>query len=123
MSDLKFTTEHEWVRVEGETAKIGISTHAAEELGEIVYVELPAVGTSFEAAAEFGTVESVKTLSSLYMPVSGEVLAVNAEAVQNPALLNDNTEGAWLIQVKLANPSEVDSLMDRDAYQSFLDNA
>jgi glycine cleavage system H protein len=121
-SHLKFTEEHEWVNLEGDIATIGISLHAAEELGEIVYVDLPAVGTQFEQMDEFGTVESVKTLSSLYMPVGGEVTEVNKHLVKEPGAINESPyEDGWLVKIKVADEKEVDDLMTYSEYQQFLE--
>ncbi len=122
-SHLKFTEEHEWVKLDGDVATIGISLHASEELGEIVYVDLPNTGSQFEQMDEFGTVESVKTLSSLYMPVGGEVVEINKTLVKEPGLINESPyEDGWLVKIKVADEKEVDDLMTYSEYQQFLES-
>jgi len=121
INDLKFTKDHEWVKVTGSEAIIGISDYAQSELGEIVFIELPAVGESREKESVFGTVEAVKAVSDLFMPVSGEVLEVNSELEGKPELINESPyELGWMIKVKMSNPAELDSLMDAAAYESFI---
>lgn len=116
-SDLKYTKEHEWIRLEGDTATIGISDHAQSELGDIVYVEVEVVGETVEADAVFGTVEAVKTTSELYMPVTGEVLEFNDKLSDEPELVNTDPYGeGWIIKVKVANVADLDSLLDSEAY-------
>ena len=116
-SDLKYTKEHEWIRLEGDTATIGISDHAQSELGDIVYVEVDTVGETVEADAVFGTVEAVKTTSELYMPVSGEVLAFNEKLSDEPELVNTDPYGeGWIVKVKVTNVADVAALMDSEAY-------
>ena len=116
-SDLKYTKEHEWIRLEGDTATIGISDHAQIELGDIVYVEVDTVGETVEADAVFGTVEAVKTTSDLYMPVSGEVLAFNEKLSDEPELVNTDPYGeGWIVKVKVTNVADVAALMDSEAY-------
>ena len=119
--DVRYSESHEWVKATGETAKLGITDYAQDQLGDIVFVELPDVGESFEKGAEFGTVESVKAVSELYMPVSGEIVAINDALEDAPELVN-NTPFAdgWMIEVKLDDLSELDALMDKDAYLSIL---
>ncbi len=120
-SACKFTQEHEWISLSGDTATIGISLHAVEELGEIVYVDLPKVGAQFGQMDEFGTVESVKTLSSLYMPLAGEVTQVNATLVKDPGTLNESPyEDGWLIKIKIADENEYHDLMTYEEYQQYL---
>ena len=120
-SDYRYTKEHEWVHVEGETGTIGITSYAQHELGDVVFVELPKVGSKLEAGASFGTVESVKAVSDIYAPVSGEVTEINSALRDAPENLNNDPHGAaWLIRVKLANPSEVSKLMDTAAYESYV---
>ncbi|MBD3400201.1 MAG: glycine cleavage system protein GcvH [Candidatus Coatesbacteria bacterium] len=119
--DRKYADSHEWVLAEGETASIGISAYAAEELGELVYIELPEVGEQLEKGTEFGVVESVKAASDLMAPVSGEVVEVNEEAVDEPKLVNDDPyNGGWLVKVKLADPDELDNLHDAGAYEDII---
>jgi len=115
--DVRYAEDHEWLRPSEAAARIGISDYAQDQLGDIVYVELPEVGRSLAKGEEFGTVESVKAVSSLYMPVGGEVTAVNAQLAEAPELVNTDPYGqGWMIEVKVADPAEVDALMDRAAY-------
>jgi glycine cleavage system H protein len=115
--DRRYSREHEWVRVEGSTAVIGITSFAADELGDIVYVELPAVGARLTQFAAFGVVESVKAVSDLFAPISGEVTEVNGELGASPELLNGDPFGAgWIAKVSLADPSELDKLLDAGSY-------
>lgn len=119
--DVKYTDDHEWAKLEGEEVKIGVSDYAQDQLGEIVFVELPEVGDKFGKGDEFGTLESVKAVSELYMPVSGEVVAVNEDLADTPELVNKEPyAGGWMIAVKLDNPTEMDELMDSDAYLEML---
>ena len=115
--DLRYSKEHEWVRVEGDTATIGITSFAADELGDIVFIELPEVGSTLSQFGTFGVVESVKAVSDLYAPISGEVLEVNEALRDAPELLNSDAfaEG-WIAKVRLSDAAEVDELMDADAY-------
>lgn len=116
-----FTEEHEWIAVEGETATVGITAHAAEQLGDVVFVEVSDVGTSVEKGGECGTIESVKAASEIYSPAGGEILEVNAALEDNPGLVNESPEGeAWLYKMKLADPGELESLMDRAAYEALI---
>jgi len=119
--DVRYAEDHEWVKAGTDTVKIGISDYAQDQLGDIVFVELPQVGDKFEKGAEFGTVESVKAVSELYMPVGGEILSVNTALEDAPELVNDTpyTEG-WMIEIRPDDLSEVDSLMTRDAYIEML---
>lgn len=117
-----YTKEHEWVRVEGETATVGISDHAQEQLGDIVFVELPEIGRSLAKGEEAAVVESVKAASEVYAPVSGEVVERNEALVEAPAQVNEDAEGAaWFFRLRLTDPAELEGLMDRDAYESFLE--
>jgi glycine cleavage system H protein len=119
--DLHYAASHEWVRVEGETGTVGITDHAQKELGEIVYLELPEVGHVFNAEDEFGTVESVKAVSELFTPVSGEVVEVNKGAIQEPGIVNDDPYGdGWLIKVKLSTDQEISKLMSAEKYTEYL---
>lgn len=119
--DVRYAESHEWVKVAGETAKIGITDYAQDQLGDIVFVELPDVGESFEKGTEFGTVESVKAVSELYIPVGGEIVAINEGLEDAPELINNTPfSDGWMIEVKLDDPSEVDALMGKDAYLSTL---
>lgn len=123
-TDLRYTSDHEWVRVEGTEAVVGVTAFAAEQLGDVVFVDLPAVGRSLAKAAAFGVVESVKAVSDLYAPVSGEVVAVNADLAGTPELVNsDPFGGGWMIRVRLADPGELDRLLDADAYATLTASA
>ena len=118
-SDLKYAKSHEWVRLTGGTAAVGITDHAQHELTDVVFVELPAVGRKLAAGEACAVVESVKTASDIYSPVSGEVTAVNQPLVDNPALVNTEPyAGGWFFQVKLANPTELDALLSPENYQA-----
>ena len=121
MSDLKFSKDHEWLRVEGNTATIGISDYAQEQLGDVVYVELPEIGQKFSAGAQAAVVESVKAASEVYMPVSGEVVEINGVIEDEPTTVNSDPAGeGWFFKIKLSDPSELDDLMDDDAYKSYI---
>ncbi len=120
-SDYRYTKEHEWIKVSGSTGTIGITDYAQHELGDVVFVELPAAGTKITAGQTFGTVESVKAVSEIYAPVSGEVIEANATLSGAPETVNSDPHGAaWLVKVKLANPAEVTALMDAAAYEAFV---
>jgi glycine cleavage system H protein len=120
-ADLKYSKEHEWVRVEGTTGYIGISDFAQKELGDIVYVEVESVGETFAKDAVFGTVEAVKTVSDLFMPVSGKVLEKNAGLNDNPEAVNTDPYGkGWMIKIEFTNAAELDGLMDADAYKAHI---
>jgi glycine cleavage system H protein len=115
--DLLFTKEHEWLRISGDTATIGISAHAQKELGDIVYIELPKPGTKFKSGESFGNVESVKAVSELFMPVSGEVIDINEELGASPEKINEDPYGAgWMIQIRLLNQDETSDLMSSEEY-------
>ena len=117
---LKYSKEHEWVATEETVATVGITDYAQDQLGEIVYVELPAVGDKISKDDAFGVVESVKAVSDIYAPVSGTVVEVNGALNEKPELLNQDAEGAaWIFKIKLADPAELDKLMDKDAYIAF----
>lgn len=119
--NFRYTKEHEWVLVEGDTGTIGITDHAQEELGDIVYVDLPKPGARLEQGKSLGSVESVKAVSDVYSPVSGEVLEANSVLAEAPEKLNEDPHGAaWLVKVKLANPGEVQNLMSAADYQSYI---
>ena len=116
-ADLRYTKDHEWVRLDGDTATIGVTDFAAGQLGDVVFVDLPAAGKKVEQFATFGVVESVKAVSDLYAPVSGEVAEVNADLASQPELVNsDPFGGGWMIKVKVADPAQVAGLLDADAY-------
>ena len=115
--DLRYTREHEWVRASADEATVGITEFAAHELGDVVFVELPAVGTQVEQHATFGVVESVKAVSDLFAPVSGEVIAINEALAQTPELVNsDPYDGAWMIRVRMRDPGQLEGLLDASAY-------
>ena len=116
-----FTKEHEWVRVEGDTATVGISNHAQEQLGDIVFAEVPEAGRKVSKGQEAAVVESVKAASDVYAPVSGEVIEGNSALAEDPALINSDPEGqGWFFKLKLDNASELDGLMDESAYSDFV---
>jgi len=120
-ADLKYSKEHEWVKADGNIATIGITTHAQDELGDIVYVELPKVGTKFSAMKEFGVVESVKTVSTLYCPVSGEVTEVNPSLSSKPETVNSDPHGeGWMIRIKMTDPSELNGLLSAQDYEALI---
>ena len=119
--DRRYAESHEWVRVDGEIGTVGITDHAQKQLGEIVYLELPEVGHMYDAGDEFGTVESVKAVSELFTPISGEVVEVNNAAVTEPGIINDDPFGdGWLIKVKLSTDVEIGKLMSADAYGEYV---
>ena len=119
--NLKYSKEHEWVKVDGSIATIGITSHAQSELGDIVYVELPKIGAKFSAMKEFGVVESVKTVSTLYCPVTGEVIEINSSLSSKPEVVNTDPYGqGWIIKVKLSDPSEADKLLSSKEYEALL---
>jgi glycine cleavage system H protein len=118
---LYFTREHEWIQVEGDTATIGISNHAQEQLGDIVFAEVPQAGTRVSKGQEAAVVESVKAASDVYAPVSGEVIEGNQAVADDPALVNSDPEGAgWFFKLRLDNPGELDGLMDEGAYREWV---
>jgi glycine cleavage system H protein len=120
-ANYRYTNQHEWVDVKGDVATVGITDYAQHELGDVVFVELPKPGTKVTAGKSFGTVESVKAVSDIYAPVSGEVVEANGDLHSAPEKINsDPHKTAWLIKVKLANPAEVKSLMDAAAYEAFV---
>ena len=117
----KYSKDHEWVIVENGIATIGITNHAQEQLGDVVFIELPAIGKKVAAHEQAAVVESVKAASEVYVPVSGEVVEVNKELEGDPALVNRDAEsGAWFMKVKLSNPAELDELMDKAAYDKLV---
>ena len=120
LEGLKYSESHEWVKVEGNVAIIGVSDFAQAEMGDITYVDMPEADDTVEAGEEFGALESVKAASDLYSPVSGVVVAVNGELEDTPEKVNEDAYAAWIIKVEMSNPSEVDALMDAAAYQSFI---
>lgn len=120
-ADLRYTRDHEWVRVDGDEAIVGITGYAAEQLGDIVFVELPAIGQRLEASRQFGVVESVKAVSDLFAPLTGEVVATNDALTGAPELVNTDPYGdGWMIRVRLADPADLEDLLDADAYDAIV---
>ena len=120
-SNLKYTKEHEWVLVEGNVATVGITDYAQGELGEIVFVEVETVGETLAAGEVFGTVEAVKTVSDLFLPLDGEIIEFNESLVDSPELVNDSPYGdGWMIKVQISNPEQVDSLLSADEYTALV---
>jgi len=118
----RYTREHEWIRLDGDTATVGISDYAQEQLGDIVFVELPDVGKQLDKGAEAAVVESVKAASEIFAPVAGEVVEVNDALADGPGAVNDEPEGAgWFLKMKVRNRADVDALMDKAAYKAFLE--
>ncbi len=118
----RYTRDHEWVRLEGDVAVVGISKYAQEQLGDIVYVELPEIGKKLAKGDEAAVVESVKAASEVYAPVAGEVVAVNQTLADEPAKVNESPEvSGWFVKLKPANPGDLDALMDESAYKAFLE--
>lgn len=122
LKEFKFSKEHEWVKVEGDIAAVGISDHAQHELGDVVYVELPAVGDSFKKGDALGNIESVKAVSDIYAPVSGKVTAVNGELEDQPEIVNQDPYGkGWIAKLKMEDTAELDDLMNHDEYQQMIE--
>ncbi|MDR3462636.1 MAG: glycine cleavage system protein GcvH [Beijerinckiaceae bacterium] len=118
---LRFTDEHEWVKLEGDIATVGITSHASGQLGDLVFVELPKVGTTLKKGAPAAVVESVKAASDVYAPLAGDVIEINADAEANPALVGEDPQGAgWLYKLRLANVSDLDHLLDEAAYAALI---
>ncbi|MCC9054108.1 glycine cleavage system protein GcvH [Microbacterium sp. F2E] len=115
LAALKYTEEHEWIALSGDVATVGITDYAADQLGDIVYVDLPAVGATVTAGEVCGEIESTKSVGELYAPLTGEVVEVNADVVDDPALVNGDAFGAWLVKIQV-DPADADALLDRDAY-------
>jgi glycine cleavage system H protein len=123
MSNRKYSKDHEWVTVEGDVGTVGISDHAQEQLGDVVYVEVPEAGTTIEKGEQAATIESVKAASEIYSPVSGEVVEGNAALADEPGAVNSDPHGAgWFYKIKLTNTAELDGLMDEEAYKAYLDS-
>jgi glycine cleavage system H protein len=124
MANERFTKDHEWIRVDGDVATIGITSHAQSQLGDVVFVEVPEVGRKAAQGEAVAVVESVKAASDVYAPVAGEVIEVNGDLAGAPAMVNEDAEGkAWFFKMKLANAAELDALMDRAAYEAFVKDA
>ena len=121
-SGLLYTKEDEWIKVDGDEATIGVSDHAQDSLSDIVYLEMPDVGDSFAMGDTFGVIESVKAAADLYMPISGEITAVNEDLIDTPELVNSDPYGeAWMVKVKISDSAELNDLMDVDAYAKYLE--
>ena len=118
--DVFYTKEHEWARLEGDVVLVGISDYAQDQLGDIVFVEMPEVGDSFDGGEEFGTLESVKAVSELYIPIGGEIVAVNEELEDAPELINEDPYGGWIIKIQPSDKGELDELLSREAYLELL---
>lgn len=118
---LKFTQEHEWLKIEGDVATVGITTHAAEQLGDLVFVELPDVGATFSKNGEAATIESVKAASDVYCPLDGEIVEINQAIVDDPSLVNSDPQGAgWFFKLKLSSTADADALLDEAAYKELV---
>ena len=118
---VKYTEEHEWIKVDGSIATVGITKHAAEQLGDVVFVELPAIGKKVEKGKEAAVVESVKAASEVYAPINGDITEVNKAIADEPSLVNSDPEGeAWFMKIKIADPKQLDGLMDKAAYDKFV---
>ena len=115
-ADLKYSNDHEWIRMAGETGQIGITNYAQQQLGDVVYVELPEVGRALRKGEQFGSIESVKAVSDLFCPVSGAVVEVNSALSENPESVNQNAHDAWMIVIKPSNPDELSELLSAEAY-------
>jgi len=119
--ELLYTKDHEWLKCVGDEALIGITDYAQSELGDIIFAEMPAIGDAFDKDAAFGTVEAVKAVSEVFLPIAGEVIDVNAELSDKPELINEDPYGAgWMIRLRLKNPADVEGLMDAAAYNQFI---
>ncbi len=122
MSDIKFTDDHEWIRVEGDIATCGITVYAQEQLGDVVFVDLPAVGQSFAKGDEAAVVESVKAAAEVYAPLAGEIVETNDVVVENPATVNEDAMGAgWFFKLRIADAADLDGLMDQTAYDTYVE--
>ena len=121
--ELRYSKDHEWIRIDGDRGRIGITDYAQNQLGDVVFLELPEVGKTLTPGEQFGTVESVKAVSELFAPVAGEVVEVNSELTSKPELINEDAHGeAWMMVVKITDPATVDALMDAKAYQAFVES-
>ena len=119
-ADLKYTKDHEWIRLTGDTAEIGITDYAQRQLGDVVFVELPDVGSTISAGKSFGSIESVKAVSELFAPMSGEVIEVNPHLKEHPETVNSDPHGAWMVKVRLSDAAATASLIDAVAYESLV---
>jgi len=122
MAELKFTKSHEWVRIEGSIAMVGITDYAQSQLGDIVFIELPKVGQSLKKSSQLGTIESTKAASELYAPISGEITQINSDLINNPQWINESAlDKGWIAKVKPEDPAELDSLLDESAYRELVE--
>ncbi len=120
-ADLRYTNEHEWIKIDGDVAIVGITDFAQSELGDIVFVEIDTLGETLEANAIFGTVEAVKTVSDLFLPVAGEIVEVNSKVIDAPELVNEDPYGdGWLVKIKASDVQDIDALLDVDSYKQFI---
>ena len=120
-TNVKYTSEHEWIRMEGDEAIVGITDYAQDQLGDIVFIDIPTEGETLEAGEVFGTIEVVKTVSDLFLPVAGEVLCQNEALADNPELVNQDPYGeGWIIKVQVSNPAELEGLLDAEAYKELI---
>jgi glycine cleavage system H protein len=120
-ADYRYTKDHEWIKVEGPVGTIGITDYAQGELGDVVFAELPKVGATMKAGESFGTIESVKAVSEIFTPVSGEITEINSKLVDTPEIINKDPHGsAWLVKIRLSDPKEVSALMDAAAYETYI---
>jgi glycine cleavage system H protein len=115
-AELKYTTDHEWMQIDGDLGRVGITDYAQQQLGDVVYVDLPAVGTAVEKGQSFGSIESVKAVSELFAPVTGDIVEVNTALKDTPEIVNTDPHGAWMVVIRLANPAETDGLLDSVQY-------
>ena len=121
--ELRYSKDHEWIRVDGDRGRIGITDYAQNQLGDVVFLELPEVGRTLTAGEQFGTVESVKAVSELFSPVAGEVVEVNSELTSKPELINEDPQGeAWMVVVRITDPASVQALMDAEAYKALVES-
>ncbi|MGA2719984.1 MAG: glycine cleavage system protein GcvH [Candidatus Acidiferrales bacterium] len=120
-ADYRYTKDHEWIKVEGPVGTIGITDYAQSELGDVVFAELPKLGVTMKAGESFGTIESVKAVSEIFTPVSGEITEINSKLVDTPEIINKDPHGsAWLVKIRLSDPKEVSALMDAAAYETYI---
>jgi glycine cleavage system H protein len=120
-ADYRYTKDHEWIKVEGSVGTIGITDYAQSELGDVVFAELPKVGVTMKAGESFGTIESVKAVSEIFTPVSGEITEINSKLVDTPEIINKDPHGsAWLVKIRLSDPKELSALMDAAAYETYI---
>jgi len=119
-ADFKYTKDHEWIKVDGDVGRVGITDFAQKQLGDVVYLDLPAVGRALKQGEAFGTVESVKAVSELYSPVSGEVVAVNTALAEKPESVNQDPHGSWMVEIRLSSPADMASLLAVDAYSELV---